>query len=86
MGIPGWLWAVWALVTVGGFGTLEGIALANKRGYDTLTATTRRLLGIYPVKPLRRVTIPVFASVLIVFIGWFVPHIVAGWWGGSGTS
>ena len=86
MSIPAWLWATWLIGVIASFGVLEGIALANRKGYDTLTANLRRWCGIFPVRPWRRVTIPVFAATLIVFVGWFVPHIVAGWWGGSGTS
>ncbi len=84
--ISGWLWLAWAVGVLSSFGVMETVALRNRRGYDTLTATTRRVLGIYPVRPLRRVTIPLFAATLLVFIGWFIPHIIAGWWGGNGAS
>jgi len=86
MNVPGWLWATWAIATLVSFGVMEGLALHDRRGYDTLTATTRRWLGIYPAKPLRRITIPLFATTLLVFIGWFLPHIALGWWGGAGGS
>jgi hypothetical protein len=74
------VWAIWAAVTLGSFLVLETIALVDRRRGDTLSERTRALLGIYPVRSARRVAVPVFAAVLLIFVGWFVPHIIWGWW------
>lgn len=86
MDVPGWLWAVWAIATVGGFGVLEGIALHNRRQHDTLTGTWRRLVGVYPVNARRRVLVPLTTSVFIAFVVWLIVHMDWGLWGGSGSS
>jgi hypothetical protein len=74
------IWAIWAAAGLGSFLVLETIALVDRRRGDTLSERTRALLGIYPVRPVRRVAVPVFAAVLLIFVGWFIPHIVWGWW------
>lgn len=84
--IPGWAWALFLTVTAAAFGAMETIAIVNKRRGDTLTATTRRWLGVDPVNARRRVGIPLFAAALLIFTSWFLPHIVAGWWGGGGGT
>lgn len=76
------IWAVWAITAAVSGGVLETIALIDRRKGDTLSEKTRALLGIEPVKPIRRVAIPVFVAVFVGFVAWFVPHIVLqwGWW------
>jgi hypothetical protein len=74
------IWAIWAALALGSFVVLETIALVDRRRGDTLSERTRALLGIYPVRAVRRVAVPVFAAVLVIFVGWFVPHIIWGWW------
>lgn len=76
MSIPEWAWIAWLALAGGGFTILETIALANRRDGDTLSENIRRWLGITPPNARRRVTVPVFAAVLILFVVWFIPHIV----------
>jgi hypothetical protein len=84
--IPGWLWLTWFAAMAGSFGVLEGVALHNRHMHDTLTGTWRRLVGVYPVNPRRRVLVPLTTSVFIAFVIWLVAHMDLGLWGGSGTS
>jgi hypothetical protein len=80
------LWIIWLAVVAAPFAALETIAIVDKRKGNTLTATTRRWLGIDPPNKRRRIGIPAFTAALLIFTGWFLPHIVAGWWGGSGGA
>lgn len=74
--IPAWMWIVWLAVAAGGFAILETIALANRRDGDTLSENIRRWLGITPPSTRRRIAVPVFVGALILFLVWFLPHIV----------
>ncbi|WP_326644572.1 hypothetical protein OIE67_25700 [Nonomuraea fuscirosea] len=74
--IPEWMWIAWLAVAAGGFAILEIIALINRRRGDTLSERTRAWLGITPPNARRRIAVPVFAAVLILFLVWFLPHII----------
>jgi hypothetical protein len=74
--VPEWAWITWLAIAAGGFAVLETVALANRRKGDTLSERTRAWLGITPPNARRRVAVPVFAAVLILFVVWFLPHIV----------
>lgn len=74
--IPAWMWITWAAIALGGFAILETIALANRREGDTLSENIRRWLGITPPNPRRRILVPAFVAGLLVFVVWFIPHIV----------
>ncbi|MGP4092952.1 hypothetical protein [Nonomuraea sp. KM90] len=74
--IPEWMWIVWLITAAAGFAVLETIALANRRDGDTLSENIRRWLGITPPSLHRRISVPVFVGVLILFVVWFLPHIV----------
>lgn len=76
MNIPEWAWIAWLAVAAGGFAILETIALANRRHGDTLSENIRAWLGITPPNVRRRIAVPIFAAVLIVFLAWFLPHII----------
>jgi hypothetical protein len=75
LNIPSWAWITWAAATVVVF-----VALANRRKGDTLSKNLRRWLGINPLRPVKRYTIPVFVAGLVGFVVWFVPHIVLSIW------
>ena len=74
--IAEWMWIAWLATTAGAFAVLETIALVNRRKGDTLSERTRAWLGITPPNARRRIAVPVFAAVLILFVCWFLPHIV----------
>ena len=59
--IPEWMWIAWLAVAAGGFAVLE---------------TIRAWLGITPPSVQRRIAVPVFVTVLVLFVVWFIPHIV----------
>ena len=63
-------WAVWLVTFAASFGVMEWLS-----GKETLSATTRRWLGIDPPKPWRRYTIVLFACAVAGFAVWFIPHI-----------
>ena len=74
--IPEWMWIAWLAITAGAFAVLETIALVNRRKGDTLSERTRAWLGITPPSVQRRIAVPVFVTVLVLFVVWFIPHIV----------
>lgn len=74
--IPSWAWIVWGAVTLVSFLALEAVALGNKYDGDTLSENIRRWLGIDPPRPVRQVAVPLFVSVVVGFIAWFIPHLV----------
>lgn len=80
MYVEPWVWIAWVIVSLGGFALLETIALINRRRGDTLSENIRRWLGIDPPNPIARIGIPAFAAVLIIFVIWFIPHIVFQVW------
>jgi hypothetical protein len=80
LGVPSWAWVAWLAMSAGTFAILETIALINRRLGDTLSENTRRWLGITPARPVRRYTVPAFAAALVVFVVWFVPHIIWSLW------
>jgi hypothetical protein len=83
----GLIWALWLTFAVAiPFAILETIAIVDKRRGNTLTATTRRWLGIDPPNKRRRIGIPLFTAALLIFAVWFGFHIDLGWWGGSGGA
>ena len=75
-------WTIWLASVAVSFAVLEGIALYSKREGDTLSEVLRKWLGIDPPNRKRLIGIPAFLAVLIGFVAWFAPHIVAkwGWW------
>lgn len=72
MSLPLWAWIAWLVTTAGSFAVLETWALLTK---NTLTSTLKRWLGINPPRRWRRISIPAFTWALVVFVGWFIPHI-----------
>jgi hypothetical protein len=74
--VPSWIWIGWLVVTGLSFAVLETIALIDRRRGDTLSENIRAWLGIDPVRPQRRIAIPVFIGAFLTFVAWFVPHIV----------
>lgn len=78
MTVPAWAWITWLAVTAGSFTILETIALATNIN-GTLSLTLRRWLGIDPPRRWRRITIPAFAATVILFVAWFLPHILTNW-------
>jgi amino acid permease len=77
--VPSWAWITWIAVALTAFGVLEGVALANRRRGDTLSENIRRWLGIDPPRRSRRIGMAAFATLLVAFVGWFVPHILLSW-------
>ncbi|HZN76039.1 MAG TPA: hypothetical protein VFC00_30780 [Micromonosporaceae bacterium] len=65
------VWAVWLVTFAVTFALMEWLS-----GKETLSATTRRWLGIDPPQPWRRTSIVLFASAVTGFAAWFIPHIV----------
>jgi hypothetical protein len=80
MYVESWVWIVWLIISLGGFAILETISLANRKRGDTLSENTRRWLGIDPPNPVARIGIPLFVAVLVIFVIWFIPHIVFQIW------
>jgi hypothetical protein len=76
-------WTWFTIATFGGFGLWEFAAIAKGRRDWTFTYKIRQWLGIEPVRPWRVPASIAFALAMIVFTGWFIPHIVFGWWGGA---
>lgn len=66
------MWGTWLTAALATFGVLEYRALRNPVHGHTLTATTRRWLGIHPVRPWRYLG----DLVLIGAPAWFVLHIL----------
>jgi hypothetical protein len=62
-----WLWAVWFVVAFGGFWLLEGPALVNDTGGDTLTEQIQWLGGWAPWA---------LVAIVIGFAAWLVQHFV----------
>lgn len=67
-------WLAWFLGSLGVFIYLESKAIRRKNSGGTLTAATRKALGLYPPKPWRLAG----AAGFVAFFGWFVAHIVTG--------
>lgn len=80
MFVEAWVWIAWLVVCLGGFAVLETLALINRRRGDTLSENIRRWLGIDPPNPVARIGIPAFVGVLVIFLIWFIPHIVFQIW------
>ncbi|HEY9367549.1 hypothetical protein [Streptomyces sp.] len=80
--LPKWTWATWLAGVAVSFAVLETIGLLTTADGDTLSEATRRWLGIDPVRPWRIAGSVGFATVLLGFTAWFLPHIVFrwGWW------
>lgn len=75
MAIPHWLWGAWTVGIVAlavWFAVMEGIALANRAGGDTLTEVVRSL-DVPPVVW--------FASAGLIsgLLVWAVPHLIGEW-------
>lgn len=68
-------WIVWLAVTAASFGLLEW---ATFRKHQTLSENLRHWLGVEPRKRWRRIGIPAFATAVLVFAAWFIPHIIIG--------
>lgn len=67
-------WLAWFLVTLGTFAYLEARAVKARNGRGTLTAATRRVLGLYPPKPWRLFGAAGFTA----FFAWLTAHIITG--------
>lgn len=65
-----WVW--WAIGTLGSFGVLEGLRLAQHNEPDTLSGRLRAWLGVDPHKPWRTGGLAVFVG----FMVWFFVHII----------
>lgn len=79
-----WTWLTLGLgVLLVAFGIWEWAAIRGGHREWTYTVKIRGWLGIEPPAERRLWASAIFAFVLIVFTGWFVPHIVLGWWGGA---
>lgn len=76
-------WTYFVIIMFAGFGIWESAAIVGGHREWTFTYKIRTWLGIEGAKPYARVTSVIFAVAMIVFTGWFVPHIVWGWWGGA---
>lgn len=74
--IPEWLWIVWLALVGMSFIILETWAIFSKKVGDTLSERTRKWLGLEPEKPFRIAASSAFAMVLVLFVAWFVPHIL----------
>jgi len=66
-------WTWWAFGTLAGFAMLEAAALRNNQAH-TLTATTRRVLGIRPAQPWAALGAASFAAGCAVLAS----HVVLG--------
>lgn len=79
----------WTIITLAlavvliAFGIYEFIAIRSGRREHTYTVWIRYQLGIEPPREHRLWASGIFAMILTIFTGWFVPHIVLGWWGGA---
>jgi len=69
-------WALFTLIPLAVFGVAEWI---GRRG-NTFSETIRRWLGVDRHPWYTRWAAWAFASVLIGFVGWFVPHILLSIW------
>src|SRR5690606_41359788 len=65
-------WLAWFVVTLGTFVYLEARAVKARNGRGTLTAATRRVLGLYPPKPWRLFG----AAGFIAFFAWLTAHMI----------
>lgn len=62
-GIWPWLWGAWILL----FLVLEGIAIKDPEGGDTLTEQISYLGGFSPY---------MFAAAFLIFVAWLVTHFI----------
>lgn len=69
-----WWWAVLGGFFVVWFGIGEGLALAHRKGWITLTATIRRVIGVEPHRPWQ---VPA-VMVLLGLLGWMALHFTTG--------
>lgn len=68
------LWLAWFAGSLGTFIYLESKAIRSKNGRGTLTAATRRTLGLYPSRPWRLFG----AAGFVASTAWLTAHIVTG--------
>jgi len=66
-------WGVFLVICLLIFAYAEGVALWSKAKGDTLSENIRKWLN----KKWKRWT---FGIGWVVFVVWFVPHILFGWW------
>ncbi|MEB3367399.1 hypothetical protein [Saccharopolyspora mangrovi] len=73
---PDLIWATYLVAVALGFTVLERQALRNPQHGHTLTATTRRWLGLHPVQPWRSAGYVGFAGSVAGGTGWLIYHIL----------
>jgi hypothetical protein len=76
IGSWGILWIVWAAGALLTFLAIELTAIFTHRMDRTLSENLRKWLGIYPVKPWRKLGGVVFSSTLLSLVGIFIWHIL----------
>jgi hypothetical protein len=64
-------WMIWLGVVLGSFGVMEGLSLAHRRGWLTLSESLRKMLGIKPHRPWQVPACMVFLGFLL----WLAIHI-----------
>lgn len=69
---PDLVWGAWLVTVVGSFAVLEARALKNPEHGHTLSATTRRCLGVHPARPWRWVG----TYALVSGLAWFGQHML----------
>lgn len=74
-------WVLFTTVALAVFGVGEGLALAGRRSGHTYSENIRHWLGVDRHPWYTRWAAWVFASVLVGFVVWFVPHILLTIWG-----
>lgn len=74
-----WYWPVFLAAAAVAFVVPEVIALVDPGRGGTLSEWTRRALGVQPAAPRRRWAAAGFAGGLLLFVAWFVPHILWDW-------
>jgi hypothetical protein len=72
----GFLWIAWALTSLGSFLVIELIAIFTHRMDRTLSDNLRRALGIYPIRPWRKLGGVLFASVPSALLAVLIWHIL----------
>lgn len=76
VGTWGWVWIIWAAGALASFLIIELTAVFTNHMERTLSEELRRWLGIYPVRPWRKLGGVLFASLLLAAVGVFIWHIL----------
>jgi hypothetical protein len=75
IGTWGIVWMIWAGGALVSFLIIELTAVFTHHMDRTLSRNLRRWLGIYPVKPWRKLGGALFSSVLLALVGLLIWHI-----------